>query len=223
MNNRQYDLQQQQISFVTILAQLNSLCGIADTNLYSLSVPLVKQNSLVSEFTYQKKFLADSVSVAAQKQVFDTKYIPQFSVFGNAGLNAADARNIPRNFGLSGGLHLNVPIYDGKQKKTFAQQNQLFVQNLQQYRDFNSTLLSNARTFIQQQISATEQSITILENQLKNQEKLLQIIKEKLILGQVSAMDYVNSIQNYAATNQNKIQAQTSLWLLINQYNYINW
>ena len=223
LNNRQYDLQQQHVAFITAIGQLNSLCGIADTNSYNLAAPLINQNSPVSEFTYQKKFAADSMSVSVQRQVFNTKYTPQLSVFGNAGVNAADARNIPHNFGLSAGLHLNVPIYDGGQKKTFAQQNQLLVQNLQQYRDFNAMQLLNARSSIVQQISATQQSISILENQLRNQETLLQIIKEKLVLGQVSAMDYVNSIQDYAVANQNKIQAQASLWLLINQYNYINW
>lgn len=222
-NNRQYDLQAQHVALITAVGQLNSLCGVSDTGTYLFTAPLISQKLPVSEFTYQKKFVADSMSVTSQQKVFNTKYIPQLSVFGNAGLNSADAVNILRNFGLSAGLHLNVPIYDGGQKKTFSQQNQLLVQNLQQYRDFNSTVLINTRTSIQQQIAATEQSITLLENQLKNQETLFQIIKDKLVLGQVSAMDYVNSIQDYAVANQNKIQAQTSLWLLVNQYNYINW
>jgi outer membrane protein TolC len=223
LNKTQYDMQQQHIAFINSLAQLNASCGIYDTNYYYLNEPILLQTRPVSNFSYQKKFEADSLIIKAEAKAFNTKYLPQLSVFGNAGLNATDIRNVPRNFGLSAGLHLNIPIYDGNQKKSFEQQNLLYLQSLQNYKYSSSVLVLNERNSIQQQIEATQQSISLIENQLKNQEILLTIIKEKLLLGQVSAMDYVNSIQDYATANQNKVQAKTNLWILINQYNYINW
>lgn len=51
----------------------------------------------------------------------------------------------------------------------------------------------------------------------------MRLYKEKLVKGQVSVIDYLNVVQNYKMQENARIQMQTNLWLLQNQYNYINW
>ena len=55
------------------------------------------------------------------------------------------------------------------------------------------------------------------------QELLLDIIKDKVARGQVTVMDYINALQDYAVTQKNKALAVTNVLLYTNLYNYYNW
>ncbi len=57
---------------------------------------------------------------------------------------------------------------------------------------------------------------------IRKQELLLEIIKDKVIKGQVTVMDYINALQDYAVMQKNKAVAESSLLLYINLYNYYN-
>ena len=125
--------------------------------------------------------------------------------------------------GFSAGAHLIIPLFDGHQKEKVAQQTALQIENLKLSKNIFSTQLKTNLYYLTQQIKSIQKSLVLIDEQLQTQEILLKIIKEKIVLGQVSVMDYVISLQNYALTNQSKIQTQSALWLLIYQYNYINW
>ncbi|KKK67750.1 hypothetical protein LCGC14_2950940, partial [marine sediment metagenome] len=73
------------------------------------------------------------------------------------------------------------------------------------------------------QITAQDKNLSLMEQQLKNQKVLRKLYKDKLVQGQVSVIDYLNVIQSYKSAENAKIQMQTNLWLLQNQYEYINW
>ena len=165
----------------------------------------------------------DSNAIEKQQIAINTKYKPQLVAFGNTGLNAIEVNNIAHKIGISAGLHLSIPLYDGGQKKILEQQNKILIDNLYQFKNQNQTAINNNLATLNQQIDLTKKSIDMINSQLLDQETLLQIIKNKVVIGQISVTDYLNAIQDYATANQNKIYAQTNLWLLINQFNYINW
>jgi hypothetical protein len=223
INTRKYDIQQQKIALSNAFTQLNDLSSINDTAIYDLTAPVITQTQRLQQFNYQQKFQLDSLSVISQEEVFNTKYRPQISAYGNTGLNAVEAAYIPHSIGMSAGLHLYIPIYDGHLKKTVEQQNKLLMQNTQQYNLTTAIRIQNNLNNFQVQINLTSQSLSLLNNQLSTQETLLQILQDKVVIGQISVTDYLIAIQNYAETNKNKIQAQAGLLLLINQYNYVNW
>ena len=223
LNQRQYDVQQLKINLAAAFNLLNNFCGISDTTLFGLTAPTILQSQPSQQFNYKRKFELDSTNISAQQQVFNTKYKPQLAAFGNTGINATNAANIPHNVGVSAGLHLVIPLYDGGQKKTVAQQNRLLLDNLNFYQNQNSITIQSNLSSLQQQMTLTQQSISLINSQLSAQETLLLILKDKVVTGQISVTDYLNALKDYAASNQNIIQAQTNLWLLINQYNYINW
>lgn len=223
LKQRQYDTQQLKINISATFNQLYNLSGIRDTTIFELLPPTILQTQPTTQFNYKLKFELDSTNLIAQQQVFNTKYKPQFAAFGNTGINATDAANIPHNVGVSAGLHLVIPLYDGGQKKIVEKQNKLLLDNLHLYQNQNSITIENNLTALQQQINLTQQSISLINSQLSSQETLLLILKDKVVTGQISVTDYLTFLKDYAATNQNKILVQTNLWLLINQYNYINW
>jgi uncharacterized membrane protein len=74
-----------------------------------------------------------------------------------------------------------------------------------------------------QQIEQWRQTIEMAKEPIQKQELLLDIIKDKVISGQVTVMDYINALQEYAVLQKNKALAETNLLLYINQYNYYNW
>lgn len=219
----EYAVQQQEMNVSAAINQLNNTCGIRDTALIGLAAPEIAQSQPLQQFSFQQKYALDSANLMAQQAVFNTRFKPQLLAFGNAGYLSSNIKTLPYNMGFSAGLHLSIPLYDGHQKNIGESQNQLLLENMQQYRNQNAIEVQNNLAALQQQINFTQQSVSLLDAQLSAQETLLQIIKEKVVSGQISVTDYLSAVQNYAGANQNKIQTQTSLWLLINQYNYVNW
>lgn len=223
IKQREFEAHQLQINLVAAFQELNNTCGIFDTTIYDLATPVLKQTSPVQSYFYHQKFELDSTNIAVQEQVLNTKYRPQLDAFGNSGLNSADASNITHHIGYSAGLHLQIPLYDGGQQATVAQQNKLLVENMRHYEAQQDVFLQNNIASVQQQIDLTNRSFDMIHSTLSSQEQLLKIIQEKVVTGQVSVTDYLNAVQDYVTTLRDEIQTQTNLWLLINQYNYVNW
>jgi len=66
-------------------------------------------------------------------------------------------------------------------------------------------------------------SLGLIKQLTDKQELLIRLDQEKLKNGQLSILEYVKSIQDYATARQSLITAKIQLMLLTNQYNYYNW
>ena len=217
------DLLQLQYAYTNGLAILKNLAAISDTTVFNLADPLIVLQPAPAEFYYVQKFRLDSLNLVAQQNVFNIKYKTQVSAIASSGINAVDITNVPHNVGLSAGLHVAVPIYDGKQKKMNERQNNVLLTNLQAYRNNTALLQQNNIRNAKQQIVQWQQTIDLLDQQIKKQELLLDILKDKVIKGQVTVMDYINALQDYIVTEKTRALAETNVLLYNNQYNYYNW
>ena len=223
MESKQLELHQIQNNLQTSISQLYSLSGTPVAETDSLPAPeLTTANAPITHF-YQRKFENDSLQVAADQMVFENQYRPQLSLYGNTGLNAVELSNIDRRMGLSAGLRLTVPIYDGKQRKNNALQSELKKESLEFYKQNAEVQLENNVKSIERQMTALEENMGLIDEQLGKQRNVLEIYKGKLVQGQVSIVDYLNVIQTYKLNVQTKLQMQTNRWLLQSQYNFINW
>ena len=217
------DLLQLQYAYTNGLAILKNLAAISDTTVFNLADPLIVLQPAPAEFYYVQKFRLDSLNLVAQQNVFNIKYKTQVSAIASSGINAVDITNVPHNVGLSAGLHVAVPIYDGKQKKMNERQNNVLLTNLQAYRNNTALLQQNNIRNAKQQIVQWQQTIDLLDQQIKKQELLLEILKDKIIKGQVTVMDYINALQDYIVTQKTRALAETNVLLYNNQYNFYNW
>jgi outer membrane protein TolC len=217
------DLLQLQFAYINGVGLLKSIAAIADTTVFDLTPPEITLQPVPAEYYYAQKFRLDSMNLVAQRNVFNMKYKTQVSAMGSTGIYSSDISNLPRNTGLSAGVHLLVPIYDGKQRKLNERQSSVLLTNLQAYRNNASVVQKNNLHNAKQQIIQWQQTITLLDQQIQKQELLLDIIKDKVVRGQVSVMDYINALQDYAVTQKNKALATTNVLLYTNQYNYYNW
>jgi hypothetical protein len=223
IEGKKLELQQIQNNLTTSINQLYSLCGTPIDTIEKLEVPIFNSAPKPSQFFYQKKFENDSLQIVVNQKVYENQYKPQVTAYANTGLNAVEIPNIYRRFGVSAGLRLTIPIYDGKQRKYNAQQNLLKEESLEFYKENSKIQLDNNLKSIEQQIQALDNNMMLLDKQLKKQQNVLEIYKGKLVQGQISIVDYLNVIQNYKLNSYTKLQMQTNYWLLQSQYNFINW
>ncbi len=217
------DLQQMQFAYNNGLALLKNLSLVTDTANYILERPSVFKNTQPAAYNYVQKFKLDSLNLVAQQNVFNSRYKPQVSLLASTGLNSSSVKTLPHNVGLGAAIHLSIPISDGQQRKLNQKQNNILLANQQLYAN-NAALLqqNNLRNAIQQ-IEQWNKTIEMAKEPIQKQELLLEIIKDKVVMGQVTVMDYINALQDYALMQKNKAIAETNLLLYINQYNYYNW
>ncbi|MEO5788456.1 TolC family protein [Gelidibacter sp.] len=223
IDSKKLELQQIQNSLKVAINQLYILSSVPVRNTESLDVPTITAITNPNSLFYQKKFENDSLQLLANQNVFESRYKPQVSAYANTGLNASEIPNIYRKIGASAGIRLTIPIYDGNQRKYNAQQSLLKEESLAFYKENSKIQMKNNLESIRQQINQNEITLLLLEKQLKKQENILEIYKGKLVQGQVSIVDYLTVIQNYKLNVYTKLQMQTNRWLLLSQYNYINW
>lgn len=217
------DLKQLEFSYNNSIAQLRTLTALTDTANFKLDDPQIVLKPQLKEYYYQQKFRLDSLNLIAEENVFNAKYKPQVNLLASTGLNATELANIPHSVGLSAGFHVAVPIADGKQRKLNERKNKILLTNLQAYRNNAVILQQNNLRSAKLQIEQWQQTILLLDKQIQKQELLLEIIKEKVIKGQVTVTDYIIALQDYAVTQKNRAIAQTNVLLYTNQYNYYNW
>ncbi len=223
VESKKLELEQIKNTLRTAISQLYSLSGIPMPGTTTIAIPnLVLGNTPTTNF-YIRKFENDSIQIAADRSVFENKYKPQLSLYGNSGLNAVEIKNIDKRIGLSAGLRLTVPIYDGKQRSINAEQSKFKQENIEFYKKNNSILLANGLGNIESQMRTLQDNLQLLEAQLGKQQKVLEIYKGKLVQGQVSIVDYLNVVLTYKQSVYTKLQMQTNVWLLQSQYNYLNW
>ena len=175
------------------------------------------------EYFYLRRFKNDSLQLLAEQQVFENRYKPQLSAYVNTGVNAVEVDRIPHNVGLSAGLQLKVPIYDGGQKEIKQLQTESRLQNLQYQKEIDELQKQNTLSSLRTQMASIKTGLELLNEQLKKQEHLLEIYKGKMLQGQASIIDYLKVVENYKRNMDTKLQMKVNLWLLENEYNATNW
>ena len=216
------ELKQMQFAYNNGIALLRNLSLNSDTNTVILDKPFIVLNPDPGEYYYAQKFKLDSLNLVAQQNVFDSRYRPQVSLIGTTGINATEVSNIPHNIGVSAAVHVAIPLRDGNQRKLNKRQNAVLLTNQQIYRDNAALVRTNNLRNAKKQIDQWGETITLAQEPIRKQELLLEIIKDKVIKGQVTVMDYINALHDYAVMQKNKAVAESSLLLYINLYNYYN-
>ena len=223
--SKNLELKQIENNLQVTIKQLYTFSGMIAQPTGRLSAPVISKNHLSEETNrfYEQRFVNDSLQIMADQRVFENAYKPQLTAYGNTGLNAVEIPNIEHKLGLSAGLRLTIPIYDGKQRQYNAEQSMLREESLTYYKDNAEIQLKNNLLSIKDQIIALQENKMLLDKQIEKQVNILEIYKGKLVQGQVSIVDYLNVIQNYKQSIYTQLQMQTNLWLLQSQYNFINW
>lgn len=224
LKQQELALTQARLLFKNDFATLNYLSGIADTSMQQLDEPglqrIVKPN--VTSSIYFKQYNLDSLKLVNSKLLIDFAYKPKLNVMGDAGYNSDFMGQPWKNFGLSAGFGLVVPIYDGGQRKMQYRKLYLQEETRQNYKAFFSVQYRQQMAQLNQQITENEILIAQIKDQTKYTESLIKVDMQLLQTGDLHIADLILAINNYLTIKNLMTQTIISRLQLINQLNYWN-
>ena len=202
---------------------LNILCGIKDSTHVDIQEPdlqLMPDISTGSHFMTSYKL--DSLGIIADQSLLSLKYKPQLNVFANAGMNAIYLPSINR-LGISAGLTFIWNIYDGNQRKFENDKSKINIQTLQFEKSHFLTQQGINKDKIKNQLLSLAERTILIENQLKQYDKLYKAYQDELNQGLLSVMDFKNLLKDITAKKQDFLLLKMEKLMLINSYNYWNY
>ncbi|WP_185963907.1 TolC family protein [Flavobacterium restrictum] len=206
------------------LGLLNYLSGENDTTFVRLKNPKITLKSLKNneKFVFLKQFEIDSLKIQNQNKLIDNNYKPTAALLGDAGYLSSFASQGYKNFGLSVGFGLSIPIYDGGQKALQHQKNEIaLATNLGYKTNFNKQYQQQL-TMLHLKLQQTFATEKQLHSQLQISEALIEADKKLLVSGDAQITDFVIAITTIIAINNTISQNKINQLQLINEINYWN-
>lgn len=218
-------VEQQKLQLKNDLALLNYSCGIVDTSFSVLTDPGLKKHipQQIENTLTVKQYIIDSLALKNQFNQIKFDYRPQFNLFGDAGYNSSLNYKGEKNFGASAGFHVFVPIYDGNIRSLRSQRLKLSENARIIYLNFYKVQFTQEELRLEQQMLATDQLISTIDQQIKLSEALIDADKKLLVKGNLRITDYLLAIKNYFSIKSSEAQLSNAKVLLINEYNYLNY
>lgn len=224
LQQNQLTLQQQKANWQSNYLLLNYLAGVVDTSIQELSIPDIGEKfpaPVFGESVYAKAFQADSAKLANDAKIIGYDYKPKISAFSDGGYQSSFTTRPYKNFGVSVGVAITLPIYDGHQKQMLLQQNQLALETRKKYtlqieKQYRQQVLQ-----LHQQIRQYEQMVDTANVQIEYANTLVEANAKQLPTGDVRMIDFILSINNLLNLKANIIQYNNALFSLKNQLTYL--
>lgn len=224
LQQNELTLQQQKADWQNNYALLNYLSGIVDDTFEPVEAPSFQEILIPVSFDksiYQKAFQADSLKLANDAKIIQYDYKPKITAFSDSGYQSSFITIPYKNFGLSVGVGVTIPIYDGHQKKMLLQQNQLSLRTRQKYLEQTQRQYQQMILQINNQIEQYNKIISTANEQTTYAKTLVEANAKQLPTGDVKMVDFILSINNLLSLKGNIIQYNTTLFNLKNQLQYL--
>lgn len=205
-------------------AQLNYLCGIQDTTLTPISDPCLKMTSLpeFSNTIFYRQFEIDSLKlVNSDKQIY-LLYKPKISLFADGGYNSSFYYQPGKNFGMSAGVSLSIPIYDGGQRRMQHNQVRIGLLTRKNYQNFYITQFNQQVSQFLQQLHAKQRFTEQISKQITCAQSLMEANRMLLETGDIRITDYILSVGSYLSAKNMLIENSVEKYLIVNEINYWN-
>nr|WP_294793982.1 TolC family protein [uncultured Mucilaginibacter sp.] len=224
LKQAQLQLAQSKLQYKTDYATLNYLAGVADTAVLTIGKPDLSRSYLFDRQNsiFFRQFKIDSMRLSNQHQLIDFSYKPKFNVFADAGYNSDLLASYYKNFGVSAGFGLIIPIYDGGQRKLAHKQILLQENTRRNYLDFYDRQYTQQVNQLQQQINSYDSLLNDIQDQFKYSESLIKVDTKLMQTGDLRIADLILAVNNYFAVKNLLTQNTISQLQLINQLNYWN-
>ena len=222
---RQADLLNFQTTFFNDLITLDTLAAVAQSlDTIILAPPVITlQPPLDSASRFFRQYTLDSLRIEAAQQVTNLIYKPQLSLTADGGLNSTTLINIQQRLGFSAGVSFRWLLFDGYQRRINQRKNQLLQETVQAKRQRFADQQSVRSRSIQQAIRVLEEKINLLQGELTDYQTVIQDYRNEVAAGQLSIIDYVNTIKSFTLLQNDLTIARSDRRTLINSYNYWNW
>ncbi len=213
---------QLEIQYTLDYTTLNFLAGIVDTAINRLQDPRLSQGGQVelSNSVFYRQFILDSLKLVNDKALIDVNYRPKINAYADAGYNSSLATMPYKNFGVSVGLNLSIPLYDGRQRK--MQYAKIDIQEKTRIgkRDFFVQQRQQQLLQLLQQLHSTDRLVAQLDQQIRYTETLITVNEKLLATGDIRLVDFILALSNYYNVRNLLTQNYISRLKIINQLNY---
>ena len=217
-------MKQLEIQFQNDLNTLNYLCGIVDTMAASLQDPGLSLESLPApdHSAFFRQYHLDSLKLRNDRSLIDFSYRPKANIYADGGYSSTFAYQAYKNFGVSFGFTLILPIYDGHQRKMQYSKLDIAERTRAGYKDFFTSQYKQQIAQLSQQLQATEALIGQINDQVKYSEALIDVNGKLLGTGDVKVADFILALSNYLNAKNLLTQNNITRLQIINQINYFN-
>ncbi len=224
IQQQQILISQARLQYQNDFATLNYLAGITDTVTVSLQAPDINLTVVpdAENTIFYQQYRVDSLKLRNSDALIDYTYKPRINAYADGGYLSAFPSDFYKNFGVSVGLNIVVPIYDGKQRKMQHDKISISERTRQGYRDFFKKQFSQQVAQLTQQLRNTQNLIDQLNNQIRYTETLVEANRKLLETGDARMADYILAIGNYLNAKNLIRQNTTNKLQIINQINYWN-
>jgi hypothetical protein len=202
---------------------LNQLCGINDKNDVELNIPAlteIKTDNIKLSPQFMQ-FKIDSIKIENEKQAIADQVKPKLNVFADAGLVSSTINNIYQHFGVSAGVNLSIPIYDGGQRKLETQKRTISENTRSNYQSFFVSQYQQQVFLIYGELANIEKVVEQVKKQLANSVELIDISRMQLNNGTLPVIEFLNALRNHSVINRMINQSEVKRLLLINELNYL--
>ncbi|HXB33862.1 MAG TPA: TolC family protein, partial [Puia sp.] len=217
-------IRQLEIQFRNDHGTLNYLCGIVDTSATLLAAPVIELQHMpdISNSIFFRQFALDSLKLRNSRSLVDFGYRPKASLYADGGFSSSLMYEPYKNFGVSFGVTITMPIYDGHQRK--MQYSKLDIQERTRtgYQEFFASQYSQQIAQLSQQLKATEDLIAQINEQVHYSETLIDVNGKLLGTGDAKIADYILALSNYLNAKNLLTQNYITRLQIINQINYWN-
>jgi outer membrane protein TolC len=208
--------------FKTDFEKLNYLCGIFDTASVMISEPdlIVNTHAELHSTIFYKQFETDSLKLANTERQINFDYRPRLSVYADGGYLSSLAYTPWKNFGMSAGLNVTMPIYDGRQKKMQHDQVAISEATRINYVSFFASQYRQQIATLTRQLTSNDQLTRKTQEQITYAQTLVDANRLLLKSGDASVTDYLLSFSNYLTAKYMLIENSVARLNIINELNY---
>jgi hypothetical protein len=224
LKQQQLQVLQARLQYKNDYTTLNYLAGIADTSMVDLTDPNIQKTLSpdIRTSIFFTKYKIDSLRLINNRQLLDFSYKPKINIFADGGYNTDFSSEAYKNFGVSAGFAVSLPLYDGGQRKIVYRKLSLEEDTRKYYKSFFDVQYRQQIAQLNQQIGENENLISQINEQLKYTESLIKVDTQLLQTGDLKIADLILAVNNYLAVKNLLTQTTVSRLQLINQLNYWN-
>ena len=217
-------VQQLDIQYRNDHGTLNYLCGISDTTTTVLADPGIQLQQLPDPVSsiFFRQFGLDSLKLRNSRSLIDFSYRPKATLYADGGWSSTLTYLPYKNFGISFGFMVTMPIYDGHQRKLQYSKLDIAERTRTGYRDFFNSQYHEQIAQLTRQLRATEALIGQIDDQVRYSQALIEVNGKLLGTGDAKIADLIIALGNYLSAKNLLTQNTITRLQIINQINYWN-
>jgi len=203
-------------------SNLNLICGITDTTVYKLGLTSIDETIKKSPENSPlfRKFQIDSLKIQTEKILIDLRYKPTINWFSDGGLVNNEPVYLYQNFGISFGLSLSLPVYDGNQRKYNYSKLRVQEETRKNYQEFFRLQYNTQLNQLKDELDKVRLLAADNEKQTEVVKQLLVEDRALLNIGSLPITDYILALKSLLDAMQEGIQYQVRAQYIINEINF---